>query len=260
MFFLFVVVVLSIFSLVPGRALSISPGCQSAITSIAFSQKGVCLNVLGLGGSLLIMSLNGSASFVQPLDSWAQSICSQPACSNQTLSSIVGKLAANCSADVPFTDIRTLAADFQEYYPAFREALCLKNATSNQLCITDILTSIEDTTGTFTPSKMFFDMAIAIRLGGLPLPTPPDLACSDCMQAATLVFSNHGPGNSTSSVKPPMTDRCGSSQRYTQSSSTIIRTSSNGSVSSSASLATRLRARSVLTIVIALVSALVLPA
>jgi len=93
--------------------------CGKAWTSIASDPAAsTCLSVSQL--LPIVAAAQNNASLVSPVTNWLTSLCSQPACSKDTISAVYKLVTTKCP---PAEDW----ADFDPaYYPTWRKVVCLK--------------------------------------------------------------------------------------------------------------------------------------
>ena len=105
---------------------SLSQSCQSTLAQLVTSSETTCLNAGSLVG--LVVSTQNT-SIVSTINSWLTGMCSQTACSNQTLADVVSNVTSGCQSDLQSAGIDTSASELtslvQEYYPTARKAACL---------------------------------------------------------------------------------------------------------------------------------------
>jgi len=227
--------VLSIAAVLVGASLvssqSISQQCQQTLVQVAASPESSCLNPSGLtplvvGGS--------NQSIVAPLNTWLQGFCSKPPCSNQDLSDIVTNITNGCSGDLSslgFTSSQTstIIADVQKYFPTAKQVACLKDDSTNQLCITETLTNIQNTVGSLTLSSIVSEMnSIVSASNGVP----SSIVCTNCVKSAYNILN--GVGGAPQGASSALSNECGSSFVDGQNPSGISNTASNLSSSSGA--------------------------
>jgi len=221
-------------------ALNISQGCESTLAAIATSPDNSCLNAAGLVAS--IGSANANSSLVGPLGTWAQGMCSQQACTNQTLANLVNNITSGCSSDLAslgFTSDVTpsVVASVQEFFPSFREIVCLKNSTSGNLCFADALNTVQNKVGTLSENNLPKVIGNLMSGTGVNDLLNSGLICSDCGKAVVNVLSKDQifTSDDTSSLQ----SMCGSNFTDGQTPSSVSQTaaglsSNNGNSSSAA--------------------------
>ncbi|KAI0287162.1 hypothetical protein BC826DRAFT_71331 [Russula brevipes] len=173
----------------------ISSQCLSTLTSIATSSDAQCLNAAGL----VPIFLNGSADTVVPsINTWLTGMCSQTACSNQTLATLVTNVTNGCSSDLsPLgLDVQDVTTSVQRFYPTVRQILCLYD--TNQLCAVEGLYDIYNKTGTNNISTIV-----------APIFSEQDVVCSNCTKAAYNIVLSNVPEVITSSVNSSLSNQCG---------------------------------------------------
>ncbi|KAH8119452.1 hypothetical protein DFH11DRAFT_446923 [Phellopilus nigrolimitatus] len=194
---------------VHAQSISLSSGCQSALLTIAGSPEASCLNVNGLFS--LFTSTSQSSSAIQPINSWLAGACAQTPCSNQTLSDIATNVTSGCASDLSSLGIDASNASIismvQQSYPTVREIACLKESSNNTLCVTDLLTDVQNEKGTLSLQAMVSELPQLVVGGSLP----SYITCSDCVKQAYNVLKSDQPSvvASETSVTNALQSQCG---------------------------------------------------
>ncbi len=102
--------------------------CETTLANVVLSSDSQCLNAQALVGVLTTAS---DASLVSPINSWLTGMCSQPACTNDTLASVVSTIMSGCQSDVSSLGLGNITASqltsiVQSVYPTARQVMCLK--------------------------------------------------------------------------------------------------------------------------------------
>jgi len=147
------------------------------------SPDAACLNP----ASFLPLVIGASTSVPNTINNWVQGVCSTGSCTNATLASIITNVTASCSADLQafgFTsdDVQEVITVVQAAYPTVREAACLKNDTTNTLCISETITNVETVVGQLQISDLsFFNIVTDIqKLISTGVQT---IVCTSCVKA-----------------------------------------------------------------------------
>ncbi|KAI5123910.1 hypothetical protein M0805_005726 [Coniferiporia weirii] len=194
------------------QAISLSSQCQSTLTNIALSSEASCLNVAGLAP---LLTASANSSLVAPINTWLSGACAQSPCSNQTLSDIVTNITSGCSSDlssIGFSNSSdsSLISAVQQAYPTVRDIACLKETSNNTLCVTDLLTDIQNTNGTLSIDNIVATLPQIVM--GQAAGVPSYISCSDCVKQAYNVLKTEQPSlASQSNVTSAFTSQCGSS-------------------------------------------------
>lgn len=211
------------------QSLNISSGCESTLAGIAASPDATCINAAGLVASFA--TVNGDTSLITPLSSWLDGLCSQDACSNSTLSSIVTNITTGCSSDLSglgfsTDDTQVVISAVQQYYPTVRSLVCLQNSTSHNLCITDALTTVQSSLGTTLSENGLESLVTGFVSGSTNLSSalPPSLICSDCTKAAVQLINTDQPGLIPSDATDYFNQQCGSNFTSGSMPSTVAET------------------------------------
>ncbi|KAI0320893.1 hypothetical protein OF83DRAFT_1102297 [Amylostereum chailletii] len=224
-------------SAVSVSAQNISSQCQSAILGIATSSEGECINAAGLTGFVPALS-NGNTSLVSPLNTWLKGLCSQQACTNDQLASLVNDVASGCSTDLASLglnndSISEVTATVQQYYPTARQLVCLKNNTSTDLCVTDLLNTVQDSVGTLSANSLP-QIVLQIIGGGIAnssLPLTP--LCTNCGKQAYNILNTNFPSTFDSNAKTAIQGECGANFTNGANVSDVSQTAAGLSTSNS---------------------------
>ncbi|KZT67171.1 hypothetical protein DAEQUDRAFT_406105 [Daedalea quercina L-15889] len=215
-------------------ALSLSSTCQSTLAQLVTSTETTCLNAQSLVG--LVVSTS-DASVISTINSWLTGMCSQTACSNQTLSDVVSNVTSGCSSDLQSAGISTsdpseLVSIVQQYYPTVREAACLADTSDNKtLCATELLTNIQSQVGTITKSNVQ-SVVSEIAEGSITLGS--NVTCTDCTKAMYGLAAQADP-SLASTYNSTVADQCGASFTNGTEPSTITQTANDAASSSTSS-------------------------
>jgi len=126
-------------------------------------------------------------------------MCSQSACSNQTLATLVTNITNGCSSDLSSLglDVQDVTTSVQQFYPTVRQILCLQD--TNQLCAVEGLYDIQNKTGTLSLNNISTIAPFSEQ----------DVACSNCTKAAYNIILSNDPEVITSSVNSSLSNQCG---------------------------------------------------
>lgn len=213
-------------------AQSLSSGCKSTLTSIAASSDASCINVAGL---IPLATASNATSIVGPINSWLAGICSTSACSNQTLSDLVTKIASGCSTDlqglgIDSSNAQEIVPYVQEAYPVVRQIVCLQDTSTNQNCVTETLYGVQNATTTLSTSNII-GLASQLASGNVPN-IPKNVTCSDCTHAAFTILSQSAlKSYFTSGSDSSISSYCGSDFTNGQMPNDVKQTASNSTSS-----------------------------
>ncbi|KAF7306159.1 hypothetical protein HMN09_00771200 [Mycena chlorophos] len=166
-------------------ATSLSTGCQTALKGILGSPDAACLNP----SALLSFFVGNNQSVPTVVNTWLEGVCSQGSCSNATLSEIATNITTGCASDLGSTGTSaasTVTQLVQEVYPTVREMLCLSDNKSGQLCVTEMLNSVQ-AISTLTLSN--FDFASLLSTIQQVVVGAQNIACTNCTAAMFNVAS-----------------------------------------------------------------------
>ncbi len=209
----------------------VSAQCQSSLVNIASSTEGQCLNSAGIAP---IFFTGSNTSLIGPFQSWLTGLCSKDPCTNQTLATLVANITQGCSSDLSSlginnSNVSSITASVQEYYPVVRQIACLKEYVSrgtsssqivhganilpsdnaNQLCVIEELYNIQNVTGTLSADNVFslFPKLIAAGLPALGL--PQNVTCNNCTKEAYNIIIAETPQVITSDGNSTLSKQCG---------------------------------------------------
>ncbi|KAG2129840.1 uncharacterized protein EDB93DRAFT_1181653 [Suillus bovinus] len=233
----------------------LSSQCQSALLNISASSTTACLNPSGLI-SLAITNSN-SSSIIPGVNTWISGMCSQAACSNSTLQTVVTDVISGCSSDlssigVTTTDTTTIVTSIQASYSTFRQLLCLKDTSTSTLCVPELLTNIESSTSTLSLNSIV--ALVTKSLSGQSTGIPSSTICTNCTKAAYTVLSQGLPGIA-STVQSSFSSQCGANYTNGQMPSGIQEAASSSTTSSSGAISLSVSSLNVGVAAVAAVSA-----
>ncbi|KAH9040636.1 hypothetical protein EDB85DRAFT_1924382 [Lactarius pseudohatsudake] len=171
----------------------ISAQCQSSL--------GQCLNSAGIAP---IFFAGSNTSLIGPFQSWLTGLCSKDPCTNQTLATLVANITQGCSSDLSSlginnSNVSSITASVQEYYPVVRQIACLKDNNANQLCL------IEEF------ADNIFSLFPKLIAEGLPaLGLSQNVTCSNCTKEAYNIIITESPQAITSDENSTLSKQCGS--------------------------------------------------
>ncbi|GAA5828852.1 hypothetical protein JCM11251_005898 [Rhodosporidiobolus azoricus] len=201
----------------------LSSSCASAAYSLISSDFATCSSL----GSLLNVFL-ASGSIVTPVNNWLDTLCtSGNNCTDAAISNATNIIDQGCSAEVQsgqalITTVRTLVADF----PQVRSAACLASTSNNTFCITNLLSSVQNATGT----DITFDTVSNLDASTLTS-IPSSAVCTDCAHALITELSPVLGGNSSSTITGAIESYCGESFTDGKIPSTVEEKTSSNSTS-----------------------------
>ncbi|KAJ8077322.1 hypothetical protein AAF712_004197 [Marasmius tenuissimus] len=189
-------------------AQTLSSNCQNSLTTIVQNNDAsACLAPSALVG---IAAANSSQSLVDPINTWVNSVCGSPSCSNSTLEFIVNTVTDGCS-----TELSVLGYDssqkaqiteiVKQVYPTARKVVCLQSG--NEKCITKELKAVESSIGTLSVDNI---VKLVSTLSFNNQTIPKDVYCSDCTKAAYNAINEDFPGTFDDS-KSDIQQQCGAS-------------------------------------------------
>ncbi|KAI0769643.1 hypothetical protein BD413DRAFT_476957 [Trametes elegans] len=220
-------------------AQSLSTQCQAALASIvANSDASTCLNAQALVGLVVSSSGSSNSSIVPTINTWLTGLCSRPACSNDTLASVVSSVNSGCSTELSSFGLNNVGTDqltslVQTAYPTVRQVACLGDTSnSNALCVTETLNNLEPYTGTLTVSNIE-SVASQIAAGTVPN-VPSNVTCTDCTKAAYNIVQQNFAGL-FSGAASDVSSTCGASFTDGAQPSSVTQLASDSTASAAAS-------------------------
>ncbi|KAF8325459.1 uncharacterized protein EI90DRAFT_3128822 [Cantharellus anzutake] len=194
-------------------SITISSSCRSALATIATGPASGCLNPGGLIALAATVGSNSSTPIVSPVSTWVQGLCGQPACDNSTLSPLVSAITSGCQSELrdiglSSGDIGTLDSSVARFYPAGREAICLRDTNrGNALCVASLLGDVQNSTGQpLTVASL--PSAVVTVVGNSTLGR--QVICSQCAQGAYNIIRSPVPNSTVDSVDRYFNATCGS--------------------------------------------------
>ncbi|KAJ7076371.1 hypothetical protein B0H15DRAFT_599593 [Mycena belliarum] len=187
-------------------ALSLSSGCQSALTQVAGNaDANACLSI----SSLISTVIQSNSSIVTPVDNMLKALCAAAPCTNATLSAIVTNITTGCSTELSSTgssapSASTLTTLVQQYYPTVRNIVCLTDSGTN--CITQTLTNLQAILGTLSINNIGGVLSKALTTTSVPA----NVTCTNCNKQAFNVLNQAFPGTLTSESSA-LQSQCGAS-------------------------------------------------
>ncbi|KAF9222680.1 hypothetical protein BS17DRAFT_755782 [Gyrodon lividus] len=221
----------------------ISSQCTSALASVAGSPDATCLNPSAL---VQLAISNSSTSVIPTINTWLTGLCSQGPCSNATLQAVVTNVTTGCSTELQSlglstTDPAALLTVIESAYPTVRQVVCLKDTSASTLCVTELLTDIQDATTTLSINNIVG--LITQTMSGQNVSIPQSVTCSNCSKAVYTVVATNFP-SLVSSDQSTLQSECGSSFTDGQIPSNIEETASNSTSTSTTGGAATLSASS----------------
>ncbi|KAF7782664.1 hypothetical protein Agabi119p4_2040 [Agaricus bisporus var. burnettii] len=190
---------------------SLSSSCSTTLQALLTSPDTACLNL----PLLLTYIVDSDKSVPQTINVWLTGLCgNNNTCSNDNIANVVGQVVQGCQEDFAAKniDIASLQGKItdiaQAVYPTVRKAVCLKDTSSNELCVTQTLENIENVVGKVDIAHINFDTMKHIVQNVLTNAT--QLACSDCIKAAYNLGMHDFPAQ-VSKAKEPFEQVCGAS-------------------------------------------------
>ncbi|RSH87395.1 hypothetical protein EHS25_003305 [Saitozyma podzolica] len=215
-------------------AQALSSSCTAQIAGLAVGNLGTCLQL-----TTLLPVLSGSGSIIDPLNTYLASLCSSSTttCSNTTLSSAETSLSSSCSSDISgggtdAQEIEALLAALNSY-PEVYTAACSKNSTTGGYCVTETLSTVQNTTGTnVTISFVLGILSGTGNTSSLQSALSSGQLCTGCVSE---IYGQALKANATiasTSIGSALTSQCGSS--FGTSASGVTAPSSSGASTSAA--------------------------
>jgi hypothetical protein len=86
----------------------------------------------------LVVTNSATSSIIPGVNTWVSGLCSQAACSNSTLQTVVTDILSGCSTDlssigVDTTNSTAIVTSIQAAYPTVRQLMCLNESVCQLL-------------------------------------------------------------------------------------------------------------------------------
>ncbi|TDL24252.1 hypothetical protein BD410DRAFT_767437 [Rickenella mellea] len=205
---------------------AISAQCQNALLGVVGSPDAACLNIAGITS---IITLSPNSSLVDPVTNWLSGLCSVAPCSNQTLQTIVTNITTGCPDDLSSlglasTDSSSVAQTVETAYPILRNIGCLKDTTTNTLCVTSTLNAAQNASGTTLTLANVLTVLTQLVTGSSTF--TKEVTCTNCIKAAYNILKQDDPALATATqVTAAFSTTCGASFLDGQTPSGIVQLS-----------------------------------
>ncbi|KAJ3574532.1 hypothetical protein NP233_g1697 [Leucocoprinus birnbaumii] len=129
--------------------IAVTPACSSTLQSFLGSPDAQCLNI----APLLSFVINPAQSIPQATDNWLTGLCGISTCTDANIANLVTNLIQGCGQDLSNLGVETagledqIISSVQQAYPTIRQAACLKDTNTNELCVTQALNNVEQVFG-----------------------------------------------------------------------------------------------------------------
>jgi hypothetical protein len=209
---------------------SLSATCKSTIQTVAVSSDAQCLN---LGPILTAAIGGGNIDLPTVASSWLTGLCSAGACSNASLTAVFNNITSGCATDLKtifdadVSDAQFILPYILQFYPPVRQIACLKDTSTNKLCVPETLSNLETITGSLG------NLSSTVSLDDITSKLTPaaikPLICTDCIKAAWNIVAGVFPGSDLlSQYSAPFGQVCGASFTDGQNVSTVSQTAAPG--------------------------------
>ncbi|KAJ7287770.1 hypothetical protein C8J57DRAFT_1284869 [Mycena rebaudengoi] len=165
-------------------AQNISPACTDQLTGILNSPDAACLNPAPLL-SLFVSVGSTPPSIPDTINNWLNGLLMP------RLRPVVANVTSGCAGDLDGSTTESVTKLVQQIYPLARQAMCLKDTSTNVLCVTQSLKSLEDIVGTLTPTDL--NAGTLITDFQKVVQGAANLACTNCVKAAGSLVSQQFP-------------------------------------------------------------------
>ncbi|KAL8280531.1 hypothetical protein RQP46_007179 [Phenoliferia psychrophenolica] len=175
-------------------ALALSSSCLHSQTVLVGSEFGTCADLVGFEKSVLMTQFG----IIQPLNEWLTSMCGTT-CSADSIKNATATVEAGCSADRNdgIQNAVGLSAIIGNYSQT-RSALCTQSTSNSTFCLSNLLESVQNFTGTSLTWVEFE------RLSLNAFAIPNSILCTDCTKALITNLRPLAPNLATN-----VTARCG---------------------------------------------------
>ncbi|WVR07059.1 hypothetical protein IAU60_004098 [Kwoniella sp. DSM 27419] len=206
-------------------------GCTGTVGLLAFGDLGSCLQLT----SLLPVIQNGG-DLVSSVNSYLGSLCasSTPQCSNSTLTNAESNIQSGCSSDLSgggtnAAEVNALLTLLKNY-PQVIAAGCSKNTTTNDYCLTETLTTIQQSTGSnITVSYIAGLLGSSDSISSLEQVFGTGKLCTSCVSGIYYEVKQANSSVADSSVGKALTNQCGADFGASAPGSTVSQSASQSS-------------------------------
>jgi len=198
--------------LVSAQSISLSSACTTALTGLLTSPDAACLNPT----SLLSYAVSSQKSIPDTIDQWLTGLCASGSCSNDSLAQVVTNVTTGCNAELAQVGISTDANDsiiniVQQAYPTARKVVCLKDDSTNKLCVPETISNLESIIGKLGVNDLSF-VNLAADVNQLIASGLPNITCTNCIKEAYTIARQDFPDIfSNGDISSPIVSLCGAS-------------------------------------------------
>ncbi|THV02374.1 hypothetical protein K435DRAFT_963108 [Dendrothele bispora CBS 962.96] len=195
--------------LVSVNALSLTSSCQDSLRGLLTNEDAACLNVLSIASS----ALQDGGSVINAVDSWLNGMCSTGACSDINIANLITNVTTGCNDDLAnlglsATEISSNVINIaQKVYPVVRQGMCLKDDSTNQMCITEMLTNLDSIIGGLSLDDLSF-VNLMNDVRQLLASGVQKMACTSCVKAGFSIAQQAFP-SIVSAAQPEAEALCG---------------------------------------------------
>ncbi|WVQ80780.1 hypothetical protein IAT38_002885 [Cryptococcus sp. DSM 104549] len=189
-------------------------GCTTQVGVLALGDLGSCLQLTSL-----LPVLSASGSIIDSLDTYLKSLCgsSTPTCSNATLTSAQSSISSGCESDISAggtdaAEVKGLLALIKNYDQVYA-AGCSTNSTNGDYCVTDALTTVQDSTGTNVSVSTITSLLSgdSSTLSSLATVLSTGELCTECVSGIYYEVLQANSTIASSTIGQGLTSQCGSS-------------------------------------------------
>jgi len=226
-------------------SLGLSQQCQNALSGTLLGNPAIqsCLNS---ASALNIFDTTANTSVVQPVNTWLEGICGNPACDNSTVQAAAQNITTGCQSDLSSLGlsqqtVQNIASIVVQVYGTARKVACLEDskAPGDPLCVTEFLTDLQNIIGPLSINNIVSTVT-AIVEGKETVTIPQNVTCNDCTTAAWATIRQDFPALAQDTdVTGPLSNQCGASFINATPPKDIIQSSGTASSSSGAALGMR---------------------
>ncbi|SCV71952.1 BQ2448_4646 [Microbotryum intermedium] len=220
-------------------ATGLTTACQNAVVSLlssAFVHVAWRQDAPGATVVRRVMQPNfsptTSGSVIAPVNSWLENVCTRT-CNSSTVDSAQTTISTGCATDI--TNRVATAVALQSAivsYSIFRSAACLESTSNSTLCLTQLLTDIQEVSGNLTIAEVLSLTSNLTSLGSIPTAE----ACSDCNKALFTTLEPvliNASSTEASQLRASLSSKCGATFVDSMMPSSVSTSTGNATTGSS---------------------------
>jgi len=221
-------------------SLGLSQQCQDTLSNaLANPNLSQCLNIFN---AINIFETTANSSIIQPVDTWLEGVCAAQPCSNDTLSQAAQNITTGCQTDLSNVGIssdeaQSFVSSVLPLYPTIRKVACLADNSNHSLCVTEVLTDLQNAIGTLSINNIVSTVEGIINGTSSGISVPKSVTCNDCTEAAWAIIKQDVPqAASDTQLTGAIASQCGSDFVNASQPTDIVESSGSASASSGAAI------------------------